>query len=422
MIMQVACPQIPLLSPIAGRRLFSRNDMNTKIAFLLIAVLTMSQSVAGEWDITGFVGVDTRAFWLDGRYPNQEDDYNVSLLLQPEFYWHNDEDNQRVSVVGFARGDLQDSERSHADLREAYWGYDSNDWDFTVGFNKVFWGVTESRHLVDVINQTYLVEDIDQEDKLGQPMINLNLQRDVGRFELYILPWFRERTFPGPDGRLRAPLPVDDDHAIYESSAEQSHVDFARRYSHYIGDVDIGAHVFEGTSREPRFTIAPEGDRLIPVYDQMTQVGVDLQYTRDAWLWKFEAIGRATRSDSFLAAVGGFEYTFYGVRDSTADIGLLLEVLYDGRDANAPPTAFDNDVFVGTRLALNDANDTSLLAGVAVDTDTQELFFNVEAERRFGDNLSAELRLRTFTSSKPHETLYAFKRDDYIQLRLSWYY
>ncbi len=402
----------------------SFNDMNTirKIVLALVTALSIGSAEAGEWDVTGFVGVDTQAFWLDGRYPHQSDDYSVSLLLQPEFYWRNDGGNQRVSIVGFARADLQDSERSHADVREAYWGYESDDWDVIVGINKVFWGVAESRHLVDVINQADLVEDIDQEDKLGQPMINLNLQRDHGRFELYILPWFRERTFPGPDGRLRAPLPVDDDHAIYESSAEQSHVDFALRYSHYIGDVDIGAHVFEGTSREPRFTIAPEGDRLFPVYDQMTQVGVDLQYTRDAWLWKFEAIGRDTRRDSFLAAVGGFEYTFYGVSDSAADIGLLLEVLYDGRDANAPPTAFDNDVFVGTRLALNDANDTSLLAGVAVDTDTQELFFNVEAERRFGDNLSVELRLRTFTSSKPHETLYAFKRDDYIQLRLSWYY
>ncbi len=183
----------------------------------------------------------------------------------------------------------------------------------------MFWGVTESRHLVDVINQTDLVEDIDQEDKLGQPMINFNLQRDFGRFELYLLPWFRERTFPGPNGRFRAPLPVDDGRPNYESSAEQSHLDFAFRYSHYIGNVDIGAYVFEGTSREPRFSIAPEGDRLLPVYDQMTQVGVDLQYTRDAWLWKFEAIGRDTRSDSFLAAVGGFEYTFYGVRDSAAD-------------------------------------------------------------------------------------------------------
>ena len=197
---------------------------------------------------------------------------------------------QRVSIVGFARGDLQDSQRSHADLREAFWGIDGEIWDLTVGVGKVFWGVTESRHLVDVINQTDLVEDIDQEDKLGQPMINFNFQQDYGRFEFYVLPWFRERTFPGPNGRFRPPLPVDTDNPIYESSAEDRHVDVAFRYSHFVGDLDIGVHVFDGTSREPRFMVAPEADRLLPVYDQMTQYGVDLQYTRDAWLWKLEAI------------------------------------------------------------------------------------------------------------------------------------
>ncbi|MFQ6006786.1 MAG: hypothetical protein ACE5OQ_14940 [Woeseia sp.] len=392
----------------------------TKI-FAILAMLIAPPSMAGEWDLTGFAGFDTQAFWLDGRYQDQ-DDYNVSAMFQPEFYWRNNQGNQRVSIIGFARLDGQDSERSHADLREAYWGYESENWDVVIGVNKIFWGVTESRHLVDVINQTDLVEDIDQEDKLGQPMVNFNLQRDYGRFELYVLPWFRERTFPGVDGRFRAPLPIDDNHTIYESPAEQSHVDFAFRYSHYVGDLDIGAYLFEGTSREPRFTISPQGDRLPPIYDQMTQLGVDLQYTHDAWLWKFEAIGRDTRSDSFLAAVGGLEYTFYGVRDSAADVGLLVELLYDGRKESAPPTAFDSDVFAGTRLALNDANDTSVLAGFAIDTDTQELFFNLEAERRFGDELSAELRLRTFANSKPNEALYTIERDDYIQLRLSRYY
>ena len=395
--------------------------MTRKLAILLIAVLSAGQSVAGEWDFTGFVGVDSQAFWLDGRYPDQ-DDYNFSVLLQPEAYWRSDEGHQRISIVGFARGDLQDDERSHADLREAYWGYEGDDWDMTIGINKVFWGVTESRHLVDVINQSDLVEDIDQEDKLGQPMINLNLQRDYGRFELYVLPWFRERTFPGPDGRLRTALPVDDDHAIYESSAEQNHVDLALRYSHYFGDIDIGIHVFEGTSREPRFTVAAEGDRLIPIYEQMTQAGIDVQYTREAWLWKFEAIARQTRNDSFLAAVGGFEYSFYGVRNSAADVGILMELLYDGRDENAPPTAFDNDVFVGARLALNDASDTSILAGFAIDTDSQETFFNLEAERRFGDNVSVELRLRAFANSEPNDAMYTLQRDDYLQLGLSWYY
>ncbi len=41
---------------------------------------------------------------------------------------------------------------------------------------------------------------------------------------------------------------------------------------------------------------------------------------------------------------------------------------------------------------------------------------------RFGDNVSAELRLRAFANSEPDEALYALQRDDYVQLRLSWYY
>ena len=82
---------------------------------------------------------------------------------------------------------------------------------------------------------------------------------------------------------------------------------------------------FSGTSREPRF--APSGDvsSLRPVYDQIDQVGIDLQYTKDAWLWKLEAIVRDGSSHSFAAAVGGFEYTRYQVRGSSADVGLLLE-------------------------------------------------------------------------------------------------
>ena len=389
--------------------------------FIFVAIFA-GPSMGGEWKLTGFVGVDSQAFWLDGRFPDQEDGVNLPLIAQPEFYWRSEDGKQRVSIVGFARGDLQDSQRSHADLRETFWGIDSEIWDLTVGVGKVFWGVTESRHLVDVINQTDLVEDIDQEDKLGQPMINFNLQQDYGRFEFYVLPWFRERTFPGPNGRFRPPMPVDTDNPIYESSAEDRHVDVAFRYSHFVGDLDIGVHVFDGTSREPRFMVAPEADRLLPVYNQMTQYGVDLQYTRDVWLWKLEAIGRDTHSDSFAAAVGGFEYTFYGVRESAADIGLLMEYLYDGRNTESPPTAFDNDLFLGSRLALNDASETSILTGLAVDLDTRELFLNVAAERRISNHLSAEIRLRAFMNAVPGDTLYPFEHDDYLQLRLNWYY
>jgi hypothetical protein len=393
-----------------------------QLAALLVAIIAASTVSADDWDATGFIGLDTRAFWLDAQYQGQENGLNPSLLLQPEFYWHSDHNRQRISIVGFVRVDSHDDERTHADLREAFWGTEGKSWDATTGVSKVFWGVTESRHLVDVINQTDLVESIDEESKLGQPLVNVNLQRDYGRFGLYVMPFFRERTFPGVNGRFRAALVVDTDNPIYESSEENHHIDLALRYSHYIGDVDFGVHAFEGTSREPRFIVAPEGDRLLPVYDLMTQVGVDVQYTAEAWLWKLEAISRNTRVDSFMAAVGGVEYTFYGVRNSSADVGVLLEYLYDGRNDLSPPTAANNDLFVGTRLALNDADDTSILAGISIDLDTQELFLNVEAQRRFGDSLSVELQLRVFANAEPGDALFIVERDDYLQLRLSWYY
>lgn len=69
-----------------------------------------------------------------------------------------------------------------------------------------------------------------------------------------------------------------------------------------------------------------------------------------------------------------------------------------------------------------DASDTSLLIGAAIDTKTHETFFNLEAERRFGDNITVDFRVRAFSSAEPGETLYSFEQDDYLQLRLNWYY
>ena len=392
------------------------------LALQIFAAPAAEAQSDGQWQWGGEAGSELRYFFEDPRWPGQSDDAAGSVFGNLEARWRSGAGNQRASFKVFGRLDNVDKERSHADLREAYWAYEGEDWEILLGANKVFWGVTESRHLVDIINQTDLVEDIDQEQKLGQPMVNFLLQRDWGQLDLYLMPWFRERTYPGVEGRLRAPLPVDTGKALYESPAEQHHTDIALRWSHYFGDVDVGVYAFHGTGREPVLALAEEEDRLLPVYHQISQLGVDVQYTRDAWLWKFEGIARKGLDDTFAAAVAGFEYTLYGVRESAADVGLLVEYLYDGRGPGEPVTVFDNDVFLGTRLALNDAQDSSVLAGVVVDTDSQEWFFNLEAERRIGEHFVAEARLRIFNGDQQLNQLYAFDRDDYFQLSFSRFF
>jgi len=401
-----------------------RTSMSGLFPALMLAIVA-SHALAGdsEWDFSGNTALQLRGFAQDALWPGQNSsDLEVSVSAEWEARWRSEDGDQRASFIPFARWDENDEERRHLDLREAYWAFEGDQFEVLVGFNKVFWGVTESVHLVDIVNQTDLVEDIDQEDKLGQPMVNLAVQKDWGLLNVYLLPYFRERTFPGLDGRFRSPLPVDWDDADYESGAKEKHVDVALRYSHYFGDVDIGLYYFRGTSREPRLLLADNGRELKPFYDQIDQVGLDLQYTRDAWLWKLEAIVRDGFDETFAAGVAGFEYTFYQVNEADADIGILLEYQYDERSSLEPVTTADNDVFMGVRWSLNDPQDTAILVGAVVDKKTSETFFNIEAERRFGDSISLELRLRTITNAEQDEPLYSFSRDDYIQLQLSRYF
>ena len=393
----------------------------TALALLVASTAAMADDAA--WDWSSNLELQSRLFARDALWPGQRSQTaQVSLAATTELRWRNGDGDQRASIIPYLRWDSVDDERNLVDLQEAYWAWEGDSLELLAGVNTVFWGVTESVHLVDIVNQTDAAGDVDGEDKLGQPMVNLTWQQDWGLLSAYVMPYFRDRNYPGVDGRLRTPLPVDSDRAVYESSSDENHVDVALRYSHYIGDIDVGLSVFSGTSREPRLIPADDAPVLLPHYDQIDQFGVDLQYTRDAWLWKLEAIARNGYSETFAAAVGGFEYTFYQVAQSGADIGVLLEYQYDGRNELEPFTTADNDVFAGFRLALNDTQDTSLLAGIAYDTVTGETFFNVEAERRIGDSISLEVRARAFSGAGPQDITFAVVRDDYVQIQLAKYF
>jgi len=399
-------------------------------AFLVLAAMaypmTDKTAVAQEWDVSGWIAGEMRIFPVDPAYPNQNDAVlSPSVALEPEFVYEWNDGSDRLTVVPFARVAAHDRSRTHWDLREANWLHIGDRWDLVTGIGKVFWGVTESRHLVDIVNQTDLVDDIDGEDKLGQPMINLNLDRDWGALSIFVLPGFRERTFPDDDARLSGALLIDTDNATYDSGVGQGHVDFTIRWSHVIGDWDVGLSHFSGTSREPRLLpgLDPGGQPILtPHYDLIDQTGLDLQLTTGAWLWKLEAIMRSGQGDRFFATVGGFEYTFYQVGGGNADVGVLAEYLYDGRDVTAPATLADDDVFLGARLSLNDPQDSTLLAGAIVDRASRAAIALVEAERRLGDNWKLELEGRLFFAVPAGDVLFGIRDDDHITLRLTRYF
>ena len=394
---------------------------------VLLAALCLPTSARAQgFDFSGYVAAETRIFPESPRFDEQDSArVSPSLAIQPELRYRWNRRDDRLTFVPFLRLDADDENRTHGDIRELNWYHAGDDWDTVLGISKVFWGVAESRHLVDIINQTDLVESPDREDKLGQPMLNLNLLRDWGTLGFFVLPGFRERTFPDDDARLRGALPIADNDESYDSSAEEWHVDFALRWAHTFDNWDIGLAHFHGTSREPRLIprVSNSGRTVLrPHYDLIDQTSLDLQYTTGPWLLKLEALTRSGQGDRFAAVVGGFEYTLFGILESDTDLGLLAEYLHDSRDGDAPATPFEDDIFLGTRVAWNDVEDTELLAGVILDLDAEERIFSLEFERRLNDNLNLEIEGQVFDNIDSDDLLGGFERDSFVEIRLSWFF
>ena len=374
-------------------------------------------------EFSGNIAGEAQYFPNDAQFDDQFDE-NLTFSFEPRWTGESGEGDDLWSVELFMRADNKDAGREKIDIREMLWLRIDGDNEWRVGINTMFWGVTESKHLVDVINQIDLVEGIDGEEKLGQPMVHLKQYYDWGVLDFLVLPYFRERTFQEKEGRLRPPLVVDTDQAEYESSDEQNHTDFAVRFSQTYGDLDLGLHLFDGTNRDPLLLPGTDdrgNDVLIPFYEQMTQFGLDTQLIYEDWIWKLETIYRDATSNNYYAWTGGFEYTFYGVFDSSMDFGSLLEYSYDSRP-EGERGSLDRDVFLGGRFTVYDAQSTEVLAGFIVDTNNHSQRFRVEASRRFGDSWKGTLELQTFHDIDPDDIVTIFEQDDYLFLEMAYYF
>ncbi|MFT7560196.1 MAG: hypothetical protein ACI93R_002114 [Flavobacteriales bacterium] len=390
--------------------------------FMGLAGAILSSTV-NAIETSGYVGAELRLFPEPALYTGQSDN-SMSLSGYLETYQDFDDGDQRIAFTGFVRLDSEDDERSHVDVRELYWwkGFDSI--ELYAGVRKIFWGVTESVHLVDIINQNDAIEGIDGEDKLGQAMLQFVKPSDYGTFEAFVLPMFRERKFSGEAGRLRPSLPVLE--AQYQDENEEQHIDFALRWSHYLGVWDIGLSHFSGTNRNPIFMVeadqagAPLG--LRPHYQQIEQSGVDVQATVGAWLFKGEAISIDEKDYARnTAAAVGLEYTFFTVAKTNADLGIVFEYQYDDR-IGARQSQQQNDIALGARWAFNDIDGSEFLAIVSQDLDYRNRFVSVEMSRRLTDNWKIEAELGYFLAAESNTVAYELRDDDYFQFELRRYF
>lgn len=388
------------------------------VAWLCSTLISFNSLAQGEFNSS--LTLEERAFFHDPNFPGQNSGRLPSILINSEYYHQFEDIDLTYNGEIFFRYDPSDNKRTHFDIRESDFTYVDGDWEFRSGVSRVFWGVTESRHLVDTINQIDNVENIDEEDRLGQPLIQSAYFQDWGTLRAYYMPYFRKRTFPGSEGRLRPPFVLQGSSAQFENGMDEWYPSFALRYEHTMGDWDFGVAQFHGVSREPLFI--QSGPQWIPFYEIMDQTSVDAQFTRGAWLWKLEALFRSADSDDFFAFSAGLEYTFFDMFGSGHDLGLLAEFHFDDRDSFAPITFFDRDIFLGARYVLNNFSDTEFLGGIIQDVDDPEHALFFEFSHRISQNWTLEVESRLFQKFDSNSIFGFFNNEDFLQLSLSYYF
>ena len=384
-----------------------------KFLSTIVALFLLNNVFAYEF--LGEVILDNRYFLNEGT--SYQDKMHSSFSYSSEIF--HEEEDYIFHLKPKIRKDSQDPKRNLLDLQEFYLLHIGEEREIKFGISKEFWGVTETTHRVDIINQTDFTEGFDGEEKLGQPMMKVSLEKEWGVLDIYALFSIRERQFSGQEGRLRLPLIIDKNESIYESSAKNKRTDFAARWSNYYDQLDIAISYFSGTTREPRLVPTGSIDKpLIPYYETIDQFGLELLYLIGSLAIKVEAISRTGQGDRFSAATYGFEYTQVGIFDSRIDLGWIFEGNHDDRLKSSPTV-------LGTRLSFNDELDSQILSGFIWNDVSKELGFLLESSRRVGECCLIALEGVYFEDTDEDNNepklFDAFREDDFFKIEFTYY-
>ncbi len=94
-----------------------------------------------------------------------------------------------------------------------------------------------------------------------------------------------------------------------------------------------------------------------------------------------------------------------------------MELRRKGRERS---NKFQNDVFVGTRLAFNDVQGTEILGSILEDMDHGSRCAAVEFNRRLSDHWSINMEAVAFLNVGQSDLLYETRRDSFVGLDLTY--
>ncbi len=353
----------------------------TRALNLLLTSLSLSftPTVFAYWQAEGFVGLTADLYKDDAQAGQCCDTLANRALIAPRFLWWNDS-GWAATFSPYVEYEFQ-SEEGFINLRETNVTYAGGNIEWLLGYSVIYWGVTEVYQPVNVVNQYDGRIALGYEEKMGQPMLQARWLPDWGDVQMLLLPFHQPRQFRKPNQRRTLTKPVSDD-VIYSDG--EHHLDSAIRIGFWQDALDVGISAFYGNSREP--LLIERSNDWQASYAQIFQLGSELQWTQDDILLKWEGTYKSGEGKDYLTLVTGFEYSVYGFSFSQGTLGLIAEYAWDNRDSHAPPTIYNNDVFLGVRWQANDIQDTEFLLSGLFDLEQTSPIYKLTASGRVNEH------------------------------------
>jgi len=438
----------------------------------ILASTAYAQGLTYEGELT----FTARQFTRDGIQAGQPTS-GTSFITEGRIGANADLSFGQIAIELYGRGDSRTS-TDVLDIQKAYFTTGNDFVNILVGSDVVFWGTAESFNPTNIINQNDQFSRVEQERKLGQPMVNINFETGaLGTLSFYGLLGFREPEFGSASTRPRFGSIPDDSRAMFQSASHD--LDLAIRNTNTISlsssSLDYAVSYFEGTNRSPVIlpgcanlsapvtaatcnavnadirtafeTLTPGGPGTllnqittlttpatnifllggnsvgtVPYYQQMQQVGLELAYASGDWLWKFEGTRRFVSNEDYLSGVVGAEYRFNGIFGAAGDLTVAAEYTFDNRSVLQPVTVFDDDIFASLRYDFNNRLSTSVSLSSLYDVNTDGAVFNLDVSSRVTDSTRVNLSATHINSSNPSDPLTALNNDDFYELSFSYFF
>ncbi len=394
--------------------------------------------VIADTQITGHIDLDSQFYMTK---PNTKHSSSFTAKQTLELKYTRDDLSifaklyAQEAYKDFLR-DADDTQRTFVRLDELFLRLDFEDDAVQIGKSIKYWGALELRNIVDVFNPSDLRDDMFKTNKLGVLNAEYTYYTEDGELSFIVQVMQEDQkmaAYPYVYYAFAPTVNYDDslvhsnkEHrpSIYLTYSGTTQSDYALDYAFiYQNGYDSQRYFSSLVNSSSSYS---QNAYLVNKFMTYNTLVLNATLIKLEALYTFVEKGLSVGDYSHLAL--GVEHRLEDFDNGTS-LGLIAEYYrYDTykSDKYTDLQLFEtmqDDIFLGARYTLNDADDASVVGGLIHDLEYNEQVYYLEYESRIGDYFKIELDYYYIKPSKNTRTAYSILgKHQRIGLNLAYYF